>query len=94
MHFIKSNATEVKESNPYKKVEKIGRICYKSEDKITDGSYKTFVTNLIKRQHFAMLEHARLFFEIELKDVEDESALDKCRRILDDLSNVPSVYTN
>ena len=80
MHFIRSNATEIKEYNPYKKVEQIGRICYKSEDNITDESYKPFVTNLIKRQHFAMLEHARLFFEITLTDR--------------DISNIPALYTN
>lgn len=40
MHFINSNAVEIKELNPYKKVEKIGRICYKSEDKITEDSWK------------------------------------------------------
>ena len=94
MHFIRSNATEIKEYNPYKKVEQIGRICYKSEDSITDESYKPFVTNLIKRQHFAMLEHARLFFEITLTDREEESSLDKCRRIIDDFSNIPAIYTN
>lgn len=94
MHFIRSNAVEIKELNPYKKVEKIGRICYKSEDKITDESYETFVTNLIKRQHFAMLEHARLFFEVSLKDMGDETGLERCRRILDDLCNIPAVYTH
>ena len=94
MHFINSNATEIKEINPYKKVEKIGRICYKSEDKITEDSWKTFVGNLIKRQHFAMLEHARLFFEITLTDREEELSLDKCRRIIDDFSNIPALYTN
>lgn len=61
MHFIKSYATEIKESHPYKKIERIGRICYKSEDKITEDSWKQFVHNLINRQHYAMLEHARLF---------------------------------
>lgn len=40
-------------------IEKIGRVCYKSEDKITeDGeSAKTFVKMLINNRHEAMLEH-------------------------------------
>lgn len=40
-------------------IEKIARRCYKSEDKITeDGeSAKKMVANLIKRKHFAMIEH-------------------------------------
>ena len=92
MHFIKSYATEIKEYNPYKKVEKIGRICYKSEDKITDESNKTFVGNLIKRQHFAMLEHARLFFLVHMKD-EDGCAEVRGIDIMNDLSKLPAVHT-
>ena len=43
-------------------IERIGRICYKSEDKITpDGeSAKRFVKSLIEHQHLAMLEHSSL----------------------------------
>ncbi len=43
-------------------IEKIGRICYKSEDKITeDGeSAKKFVKMLINRGHEAMIEHSSL----------------------------------
>lgn len=38
MKLIKSSVSEIIESNPYKKVELIGRTCYKSEDKITETS--------------------------------------------------------
>ena len=43
-------------------IEKVGRICYKSEDKITkDGeSAKRFVRMLINNGHEAMLEHSSL----------------------------------
>lgn len=43
-------------------IESIGRVCYKSEDKITqDGeSAKKFVAGLIKCKHEAMLEHSCL----------------------------------
>ena len=91
MHFIKSNATEIKEFNPYKKVEKIGRICYKSEDRITDDSWKSFVENLIKRQHYAMLEHSRLFFLIHIKD-EEEYAEVRGIDLVNDLRKLPAVY--
>jgi thymidylate synthase (FAD) len=40
-----------------KKIEQIGRVCYKSEEKITDNSYITFIQNLLKRGHEAVLEH-------------------------------------
>lgn len=43
-------------------IEKIGRVCYKSEDRITeDGeSAKKFVGMLIKNGHEAMIEHSSL----------------------------------
>lgn len=45
-----------------KTIEKIGRVCYKSEDKIEDNgsSAKRFVSMLINRGHEAMLEHSTL----------------------------------
>lgn len=45
-----------------KHIEKIGRVCYKSEEKITeDGeSAKKFVKMLIDRDHQAMIEHSSL----------------------------------
>ena len=89
MHLINSSAEVIKESNPYKLVEKIGRTCYKSEDKITDGSCQKFFTNLVKHQHFAILEHARLYFEIECP-------VFKCiqwrQKISDIFKNIPQVF--
>lgn len=40
-----------------RRLEECGRICYKSEDKITDGSAAKFVAGIIKRGHEAVLEH-------------------------------------
>lgn len=40
-----------------KKIELIGRTCYKSEDKITDDSCKQFVKSIIARGHESVLEH-------------------------------------
>lgn len=40
-----------------KKIERVARVCYKSEDKITTGSAEKMVRGLIKRGHEAMLEH-------------------------------------
>lgn len=39
-------------------IEKAGRTCYKSEDKITEDSATEFVKMLDKRKHRAMLEHS------------------------------------
>lgn len=40
-----------------KKLERVARTCYKSEDKITDGSAERLVRALCKSKHEAMLEH-------------------------------------
>lgn len=40
-----------------KKLERCGRVCYKSEAKISDGSAEVFVRNIIERGHEAVLEH-------------------------------------
>lgn len=44
--------------NAIKEIEKAGRVCYKSEGKIADGSAENFVAKLIARGHEAMIEHA------------------------------------
>ena len=38
-------------------IERIGRVCYKSESRITDDSAEKFVAMLIKNRHEAMIEH-------------------------------------
>ena len=45
----------------YKQIEKVGRVCYKSEDKITENSAKPFVDRMIKSGHGAMLEHGTVY---------------------------------
>jgi thymidylate synthase (FAD) len=44
--------------NPLKVIELAGRTCYKSEEKITDGSALRFVKMLIDKGHEAIIEHA------------------------------------
>ncbi len=50
-----------------KHIELCGRVCYKSEDKITDTSAAAFVAGIIKRGHEAVLEH----FNITIKFICD-----------------------
>lgn len=45
----------------YKQIEKVGRVCYKSEDKITEDSAKPFVNRMIRSGHGAMLEHGTVY---------------------------------
>lgn len=48
----------------YKQIERVGRVCYKSEDKITEDSAKSFVDRMIKSGHGAMLEHGTVYLDI------------------------------
>lgn len=43
-----------------KKIERVGRLCYRSDDKITDSSCYDFVKMLIDRGHEAMIEHVSI----------------------------------
>lgn len=49
----------------YKQIERVGRVCYKSENKITEGSAKPFVDRMIKSGHGAMLEHGTVYLKLE-----------------------------
>lgn len=41
-----------------KRIESAGRICYKSEDKITDDSAPAFVSKILRTGHHSVIEHA------------------------------------
>lgn len=47
-----------------KKIERIGRVCYKSEDRISDGSAIVFVRNIIKSGHESVLEHVSITVKV------------------------------
>jgi thymidylate synthase (FAD) len=48
------------EDDPLNLIESCGRICYKSEKKITDESAKLFVQKLNKLGHHSVLEHSAM----------------------------------
>lgn len=50
----------------YKQIERAGRVCYKSEDKITEDSAKGFVGRMVKSGHGAMLEHGTVYLQYEV----------------------------
>ena len=47
-----------------RKIERIGRVCYKSEDKITDGSAERFVRGIIKSGHESVIEHQSISVKV------------------------------
>lgn len=48
----------------YKQIERVSRVCYKSENKITEDSAKPFVDRMIKSGHGAMLEHGTVYLKV------------------------------
>lgn len=67
MRVIKANVLYLDKQGmtPYQFIEKIGRTCYKSEDKITEDSAVKFVKGLCNRKHFAMVEHYWVHLVVE-----------------------------
>lgn len=51
-----------------KKVENIGRVCYKSEDKINSESSEKFFKTLLNNKHLSVLEHANLIWSLNIRD--------------------------
>lgn len=43
-----------------KNLERYARTCYKSEDKITEGSAEKLIANIIKRGHESVIEHEKV----------------------------------
>lgn len=48
---------ELDKTDILKKIERIGKVCYDSKDKILDDSADGFVRNLIERKHLTPIEH-------------------------------------
>jgi thymidylate synthase (FAD) len=53
----------------YKQIERVGRVCYKSEDKMTEDSAKPFVDRMIKSGHGAMLEHGTVYLAMPMETI-------------------------
>jgi thymidylate synthase (FAD) len=60
MKLIKSNysiLTKLSGIEILKKIERIGRIAYKSEDKITENSARKFISMVVELNHLSVIEH-------------------------------------
>jgi thymidylate synthase (FAD) len=64
MRIIKPTFEELSSADLYKKIEICGRVCYKSEDKITETSAIGFVKRICGYNHGSVLEHFALTFKI------------------------------
>ena len=43
-----------------RRVERIGRVCYKSEDRIQEGSAEAFIRGILRRGHESVIEHGSI----------------------------------
>lgn len=76
MRLIKPSA-EIIEQKPglnglLQHIERCGRTCYKSEDKMTEDSAEKFVNRMIASDHGAMLEHGTVYLRIPEKSVDGQ----------------------
>jgi thymidylate synthase ThyX len=62
----------------YKHIERVGRVCYKSEDKINEGSYLKFINSLINKDHYSVLEHGTVYLKIPCYFDVDHYRHNKC----------------
>lgn len=72
----------------YKQVERAARLCYKSEDKITDDSYKKFIDMLEKREHLSPLEHGTIYLKYTYNDDDYSSRFFKEKYVSNPYSKV------
>ena len=59
-----------------KHIELCGKVCYKSEDNITQSSYATFYDKIKSNQHLSVLEHGTVYLRIT-HDEDDKSDISK-----------------
>lgn len=74
--LVESNAVFAPQTNftvdgIWKHIERCGRICYKSEDRIMNDSHIRFVDMIVKRGHLAVLEHGTVYLAIPKTDGAD-----------------------
>lgn len=66
MKLLKQSVENIGHIKDYKGIERIARLCYRSEGKITENSYLKFVKMLFKNGHLSVLEHLNIILKIEI----------------------------
>lgn len=109
MQLISQSVSLVTENNPFKRIELAGRVSHKSEERITEESYKIFFLGMLKAGHTATLEFADVYLEMDIdvlkktnnEELEDYYYLaniesdfcDYCK-VTHELDGTKRVYTN
>ena len=79
IQFVRTEASAcgmapASESEALKVIEVCGRTAYKSEDKISEDSAKSFVMMLKKQGHLSVLEHSNVVLRVEARENTDDAA--------------------
>lgn len=79
MKILKQSAQLLDTTNmtQYQVIERVGRTCYKSEDKITDDSARKFVASLAKSGHHAMIEFGFIYLKLTEIDFHEWFVMNK-----------------
>lgn len=79
MRLIKPKAELIEcgysQDDVLKHIEKCGKVCYKSENTITEDSYVRFVARLIQSKHMSVLEHGTVYLTIPMNG--NEASIDE-----------------
>ena len=101
MKLIKPSVEYIPQEDLYKHIELCSRICYKSEDRITEDSAKKMVDGLIKSGHGAMLEHGTIYLTRQMRDKKkawewakkyDDNPYSRCVAVLNGFMRPTGIY--
>lgn len=87
MEYLNQSVKEVSRPSMLQHIELCGRVCYKSEDKITPYSALKFVNNISNLGHTSVLEHGSVYLVVD-KSYKDGPLRQDIERVMD------SKYTN
>lgn len=86
MQFINSKVTNIKcgftDEDTLRHIELCGRVAYKSENNVTEDSYKKFIEHLKKLRHFSVLEHGTMYFTLPLEEFDIEECCEGVKFVL------------
>ena len=65
-NIIKPSVERIDEPDNLKRIELAGRVCYKSEGKITEGTAEAFCRRILNSGHHSVLEHSNVIVRLPL----------------------------
>lgn len=80
IELIDPSVEEIKQEDLLKHIELCGRVCYKSEDKITEDSAEKFIRNIVKRGHTSVLEHGTVYLSTPYEMCDSDSIMGRIQR--------------